>query len=261
MSDIEITQKSSLGSSTTQIGIQNNGLSIQDACQIAKTLFEENFPKLQEEAMNIAVKRIDELWEKMKSELKGKNIQDYSAFSRPDMQYILCESQKEYARYGTKDKLEILSELILKRINYNNDDYMKIIIDKALLISNQLSEHQLNYLSAMFICKQVNFPDIHNEQDLIKKIKIFADKLFFPHNISVSLLNSLGCFELYLGSVDEIISQQYNLDIKTVRKTLPENFLHIHTDYGVSHVGVILAITNIQAKVGYSFDPKPWVAP
>lgn len=257
---IKINQHSK-GDNNTIIAMQNNGLSIQDACQIAKTLFEENFPKLQEEAMKVAVARIDELWEKIKSKISLYNIQDYTAFSTPDMQYILCESQKEYARYGTKDKLEVLAELIFKRINYDNDEYIKIVIDKALLIINQLSEYQLNYLSAMFICKQVKFSNIHNEQDLIKNIKIFADKLFFPHNISVSWLNSLGCFELHLGSADKIISQAYGLDIETVKKMLPDNFLHIHADYGVSHVGVILAITNIQAKVGYSFNPKTWVAP
>lgn len=42
----EIIQKSGMGSSAVQIGVQNNiGLSVNDAVQMAVNLFMENFPK------------------------------------------------------------------------------------------------------------------------------------------------------------------------------------------------------------------------
>ena len=47
----EIIQKSGMGSSAVQIGVQNNiGLSVNDAVQMAVNLFMENFPKFEKRA-------------------------------------------------------------------------------------------------------------------------------------------------------------------------------------------------------------------
>ena len=61
--NITITQKSSIGSETTQIANQTNyyGLTPEEASKLAIDLFLNNFPKLQKEAMKTAQSRVDEL--------------------------------------------------------------------------------------------------------------------------------------------------------------------------------------------------------
>jgi len=51
--EINVTQKAALGSETTQIAIQNNynGLSAQDAAQMAFKMFRDYYPQLQKEAL------------------------------------------------------------------------------------------------------------------------------------------------------------------------------------------------------------------
>ena len=50
--NIEINQKSSIGSGNTQIGVQNNtGLSVSDAMEIAFSIFHEYYPQLKQEAL------------------------------------------------------------------------------------------------------------------------------------------------------------------------------------------------------------------
>ena len=68
--EIEIVQKSSLGSETTQIGVQNvyNGVSVTDAVQMAFTLFKEYYPQLREEALGEIRELIVKEMEKIKVE-------------------------------------------------------------------------------------------------------------------------------------------------------------------------------------------------
>lgn len=88
-----ITQKAAIGSDTIQIGTQNNnyynGLTPTQASQLAINLFMDNFPKLQEAAMKTVQERVNELIREIVSKIEKNHAGDYSAFSMPDMQYIL----------------------------------------------------------------------------------------------------------------------------------------------------------------------------
>ena len=115
--NITINQKSALGSETTQIANQNNyyGLTPAEASQMAIDLFMDNFPKLQEAAMKTILERVNEIIREIVSEIDAKYAGNYSAFSQPDMQYILVEAEKEYARKGTPELCAILSSLVANR--------------------------------------------------------------------------------------------------------------------------------------------------
>lgn len=70
LKDVEINQKSSMGSQTTQIGVQNvyNGLSVSDVIQTAFSLFEEYYPQLREEALCVVREMVEKEMEKVQSE-------------------------------------------------------------------------------------------------------------------------------------------------------------------------------------------------
>ena len=158
MSDeTKIIQKAALGSDTTQIGEQNNyyGMTAEEASNLAIKLFMDNFPRLQEEAKKIAKERAEELCKNIVDKLKKQGKTNFSEFSDPDIQYILNKSHQEYARFGTQTLHDLLSDLIVNRINYDNDYYMKILLDEAVEIVKSLSEVHLNYLSLIFLCKEI----------------------------------------------------------------------------------------------------------
>ena len=147
MSDeTKIIQKAALGSDTTQIGEQNNyyGMTAEEASNLAIKLFMDNFPRLQEEAKKIAKERAEELCEDIVDKLEKQGKTNFSEFSDPDIQYILNKSHQEYARFGTQTLRDLLSNLIVNRINYDNDHYMKILLDEAVEIVKSLSEVHLN---------------------------------------------------------------------------------------------------------------------
>lgn len=68
---IEVTQKSAIGSQTTQIAVQNNniGLSVSDATQMAFIIFQEYYPKLREEALTELREMVEHELQKLQSNI------------------------------------------------------------------------------------------------------------------------------------------------------------------------------------------------
>lgn len=261
--DLKVIQKAAVGSDTTQIANQNNyyGMTAEEASNLAIKLFMDNFPKLQEEARKIAEERAEELCKNVIAKLERQGKKDFSDFSDPDIQYILNKSHQEYARFGTDTLFDLLSELIINRINFNNDFYIKIILDEAVDIVKSLSEAHLNYLSLTFLCKQVKLQYINSVEALKNHCEYICSKLPVPDNIedSIPYLIMLRLFTLSLGGAAETYSENYNLDLNKVKEILPSMMHSIPADYMLSPVGIIIAIINIHNKTDFRLDFKIWL--
>lgn len=261
--NIKVEQNANFGSkSINQIAEQNNyynGMTPEQASKLALDIFMDNFPKLKEIATNTARQRAEELTKEFILKLSKRNITDLSSFSDPDVQYILWETHRDYARLGNNELLNVLSDLIADRIQYDKNSYMKIIIDRALQTVNYLTSQHLDYLSVLFILKNVKFGHVNSLESLSKELH-YMESVFHPcENKSASLLNSLGCLELSIIFIVEALAQTYRLDKNEVEKICPPKFAELNGDNTVSHIGTILAIANAKAKSRYHFDPKIWI--
>ena len=263
MSDnIEVTQRAGLGSEVTQIGTQivYEGLSPSEACKLATDLFTENFPKLQDQAMKTVNARVDELMTDVAKKLEEKKTTDMATLSEPDVQYAVYEAQKSYARFGTKEMLAILSSLVANRVEYNNGNVcLKVAIDKAIEISGLLTKKHLDYLALLFSVSQVKFSDINDIEQL--KNRLLTINSFYP-NVDTSVfsyLNMLGCLQLSLIDVSEVLGKAYNLPKDQVKNICPNNILQLTGDYKTSHIGTVLAITHLEATTPLRFNPEIWV--
>lgn len=258
--NINIKQKLKNSETVTQVGIQNNytGLSPEEACKLATNLFLENFPKLQEEASKIIKERVDELMFKVVENIHKKNIKDLSSFKDPDVQYILIEAQKNYARFN--NSIDLLAELIVNRIECNDDDtILKIATDNAIKIVPFLSQKELNYLSLLFLLKEVKFPDINSIEKLKEHFELLNST--FP-NVSKSSQNylvSLSCLQIGLIDITEIHSSSYNLVLNDVKKIIPDTFKELNGDYITTHIGKIIAMINAEKLMNTTFDKKIWI--
>lgn len=263
--ETRIVQKAALGSDTIQIGNQNNyyGITPEKASELAIKLFMDNFPKLQEDAKRVAKERAEELCKNIITNLEKQGKNDFSEFSDPDMQFILNKSQQEYARFGTDTLRELLCEIIINRINYNSDYYMKIILDEAVDVVKSLSVVHLNYLSLIFLCKQVKMSNINSIEALKDHCEYICSKLPVPDNIGncVPFLNMLGLFTISLGNASQVYSKCYGLELEKVKEILPSMMYSIPGDYMLSPIGIVIAIINAQNKTDFSLDFKIWIKP
>lgn len=264
-----IEQKQGLGNSGTQIGVQKNieshptiyvGPSLEEITRLITNLFLDNFPRMQEIAREAAEQRVKELWKATTSKLILSGTNDFSPFMETDVQYVLYEAQKNYARFPTEDLLSKLSSLIAERIRYNNSDMcLKVTIDQAISIIGMLSSSQLDFLSLLFLTTKVKFGDIHNLEQLKNRLE-FLDATFSKSQASNwQHLNMLGCLQLDLPDVCKINADNYNFDVSDVDSICPLNIKNICGDYSVSPIGTIIAIIHTEQKTAFRFDPKIWI--
>lgn len=262
--EIHIEQNSEKSKENMNIGIQNNynGLTPIEACKLATNLFYDNFPKLQEYAKEIIETKMKEFMDSVADKLQNKGVTNMSPLGDPDIQYILYEVQKNYARLGTQDMLNTLSDLIAYRIQHNQENIsLKVSIDKSIEIATMLNSRQLDLLSLIFLTNHVKLSDINNIDELKEHLesisKIFSDADFN----SYFYLNMLGCLQLHLHDTCVTIANSYNLNVEEVKKVCPDIVLKTTGDYITSYVGTILAIINIEQKTHYKykFNPAKWV--
>lgn len=258
---IEITQRAMPGAGGQLVGVQNNyhGLTPEEASKLALNLFMDNFPKLQAIAADTAKRRAEELTQGVIERLEKENVRDYSAFTDPDVQYVFWEAQKNYSRMGGENKLEVLSTLLSKRIVNNNEEYYRIVIDRAIETAPFLSQGQLDYLSCLFFFKRAKLESV---KSIVQLRDIFAQfsAVFSPCDYNgLSLLQTLGCVELWLKSIPEALSDLYGLNKEEIKKICPPQFLQLSPDNGCSHVGILLGIVNIEKKIGLHADPQIWI--
>lgn len=276
INDISNSQR---GHDNTQIGVQNNieiidsshhnqfvqqtvnvGVSLEEVTRIVTNLFLDNFPRMYQIAKEVADKRVNELWAEIVKKLGPQNEKDLQAFMEPDVQYVLYEAQKSYARFGTEEMLGMLSSLIKGRIKNNDSQIcLKVAIDKAISIAGLLNQEQLDYLSLTFIVKSVRLSHVKDIENLKKHFTIMEAAFNNANISSFEYLNMLGCFSFNLGTAKQVYEKRYPF-IKTEQSVnFPQVFEQVPGDYGTSHVGTVLAIANAEAKTPYKFDPSIWI--
>ena len=259
--NIEVNQKAAPGSNATQIGqqINNYGMTPEQAFQIVMDLFNQNFPKLQALAKETAEKRANEFCQEVIQKIVNNGIQDFSSLADPDVQYILYEAQKNYARFGTSEMLSTLTELIAKRVVHDNEFILKVTIDKAVEIASLLSPEQLNYLSLLFMCTRTSTTSIKTLESLEKYLKGLVAIVGIVDFSYSDYLNMLGCLQIGIYDAVDRLASRYNFSKQEVEKICPQQIKKLSGSYITSHIGTILAITNLEAHHGPKLDPKMWI--
>lgn len=164
MTNIDQCQTGGIGSHNTQIGTQNNiyGIEPQQALQMTMQLFRDNFPKLQDEARLIAEKRINDLCETLFEKLIKSNFINFDIFKDPDIQYVIFEAEKEYARYGDENLKELLCDILSERMNVKKDSILHFSLNEAIKIVPVLSNKHLDMLSLSYVLKLTRSEGINN---------------------------------------------------------------------------------------------------
>lgn len=259
--NIEVNQRASFGSETTQIGQQNNyyGMTPEQACEMTLNLFMQNFPKLQDIARKTAEKRANEFCQQAVQKVVENGIKDFTPFTEPDVQYVLYEAQKKYARFGTSDMLSTLTALIAERVEHDKDFILKISIDRAIEIAPLLTPAQLDYLSVLFLCTRTKRSNIVTIDDLSKELEVISETFSSADFSSTNYLYMLGCLQLMLHETSKHLAKTYGFKEQDVKKICPTIVEQTRGDYSTSYAGTILAIANAEAKTEMRFNPKIWI--
>ena len=179
------------------------------------------------------------------------------------MQYCLLEAQKDYARFGTNELRNSLANLIATRAAYDKDFKIKVVIDKAIQIAKYLTVNELDLLSIIFYSKHTEFSDVANSNNKLEALKnrleYISQSFSNADKGDSNILNNFGCLQLSLDTSWQRLAKTYSLDKNEVKNICPQVFLNVHGDYGLSYVGKVIAIMNVENKTGQTLNLETWL--
>lgn len=119
-----------------------HGLTLDDARQVALDVFKANAIELAGVAQAVAVSRAEEITNEFLDKLNATQPEQIEALADPDMQSVLFDAQKEYARSGEEDLKQALVDLLAARAEQTDRDLRTLALNEAIASAPKLTERQ-----------------------------------------------------------------------------------------------------------------------
>lgn len=182
----------------------NQGITYQDAKNIAIDVFKSNYLELSVKAADTARQRAEELVDDFLTEVKKRNPNSLNSMEDPGMQYAIFTAQKEYAKTGDKDLSDMLVDILVDRAAQEERNLKQIVLDESLTIVPKLTLSQLDTLTIIFIIKYSKNPQVGS----IPLLKKYLEDYISPFTSLLSKEQSLyqhlefaGCGSISIGSL------------------------------------------------------------
>lgn len=192
----------------------NQGITYQDAKNIAIDVFKSNYLELSTKAAETAKQRAEELVDDFLTEVQKRSPESINSMENPGMQYAIFTAQKEYAKTGDKDLSDMLVDILVDRAAQQERNLKQIVLDESLSIVPKLTISQLDTLTIVFILKYSrNF-----QVGSVPLLKKYLEDYILPFTSTLSKDASLyqhlefaGCGSISIGSskIESIISKTY----------------------------------------------------
>jgi len=151
MESIKQIQKAGPDSSVAQIGtIQIYGIDEKRVREICDEKLQYAIRDLTTEASNVAKQKVNEFITVLLGKLSGRKP-DLSAFAEPSFQRELVKAQTFSATSDRKSDFEILSELLLARMNRQLKRKTKTGISRAMEVVTELDDDELLGITIVFL--------------------------------------------------------------------------------------------------------------
>jgi len=186
-----------------KIIVKQTGLTVPDVKEIALSVFKENFPVLQRQAMITAQENVRLFIGELISEINERlSKEEINRFRDPDIQYVLNDAMKSTARKNSETLRKNLSILIVERVKNDNKDLKRIVYNEAIATIRKLTTNQLKILTLCFLLRYAYYTGIINWETfnnyLNTRIKPFLD--FKDTNAEFQHIEYTGCGSIDIGS-------------------------------------------------------------
>lgn len=157
-------QKQDAGENSTnfQAGkdIHVYGLSIDDARAVALDVFRSNAIELAGVAQNLAVSRAEQLTNEFLTKLETEMPERADKLADPDVQSVVFEAQKEFARSGEDDLRTALVDLLSARIEEDERNLRTLALNEAIASAPKLTEKQRRAIAWVFYLRYTRATNI-----------------------------------------------------------------------------------------------------
>lgn len=162
-------QEQTSGDNSTNIQASTvivNGITYEQAHQIALDVFRSNAFVLAGEAKDIASARAEQITERFLKELSEKNPAALQSASDPDFQHSVFEAQKAFARSGDVNLEDILVNLLSSRAAEPDRNLKQVVLNEAIEVTSKLTSSQINTITLLFRVRHTVQQGLHTIQHL-----------------------------------------------------------------------------------------------
>lgn len=211
MSEKKIISENSSGIQADRDITVNVGLTFEQVEKLTTFFLKENFPKLREDAMKLAQENVQNLLNEFEKQLKEKfSTINPNKFSDPDVQNSINDAVIETAKRGSKSNIDLLVDLIFKRVQQTDNDLQSLTASDAIKIISRLNTGQINFLSIIVLFHHMSLKSCNH----LKEFDFTCSKLLpITNNVdelsgwNIQYLESQRCLvHLFIGQ-DDIINQ------------------------------------------------------
>lgn len=192
-------QKQSSGDNSFNLQAKSiviNGISLEQARQIALDVYRANALELKEIAQQTALHRAEAITDKFFSKLLSVNPSCVEASRDPDFQYTLFEAQKGFSRSGDETLGDLLVNLLVKRAEEKGRSLKQLVLNEAVLTIQKLTQEQIDVLTVAFLLRYTRVYKALTPQSFFE----FIEKDILPLTLSAPKADSFYHHLVYTGT-------------------------------------------------------------
>lgn len=166
--------------------IVNNGPSRQEVQEIALGVYRANALELRGIAEDIAFARAERITNDFLNRLMEKDPDAAKNLADPDIQSVMFEAQKEYARSGEEDLAAVLVDLLADRAVETERSLRTLVLNEAITSVPKLTEQQRKAIGLVFLLRYSRWTgNTQTAEDYFREF-VVKDVLALGHDLPTS---------------------------------------------------------------------------
>lgn len=155
LNDKKLTQEGGDNSTNYQANtiVVKQGMSYEDAREIALDVFKSNYLTLSQKAAETAIERVKVFTDNLLKELMEREPEAIKNMEKPDIQNAVFVGQRAYAYSGDDELGKLLIEVLVERATLTERTLTQIVLHESLSIIPKLTAIQLDTLTLLLILR------------------------------------------------------------------------------------------------------------
>ncbi len=151
--------------------IHVHGLSIDEARTVALDVFRSNALELAGVAQTLAVARAEQLTNEFLTKLETAIPERVDQLADPDVQSVVFQAQKEFARSGENDLRVALVDLLAARVGEEERNLRTLALNEAIVSAPKLTEKQRRAIGWVFYLRYARPINVRTPEDYYLRLK------------------------------------------------------------------------------------------
>ncbi len=253
----------------------NYGMGYTETKDLFMDLFHIEFTKLGKDVEHL----INERAEKIVVDYLNKLVQEdpnlIQNTKNPDIRYDIIEAQKAYARLGDQEMADLLVKILVERTKSTENTFKNIALNESLSVIPKLTSKQIDVITLIYLVRYYSFvPEFKMPFDFYYQtlvnflaVEIPNSEMFYQH------LQYSGCLSISIGSSSFASIFMHKFPHLFKDETEVNSFISSYSDVSqlknkwdntkmcntsLTSVGLVIAITNINRIMNYTWDVGIW---